>query len=55
MQLIAEGESNEAIARRLGVSRKTVERHRSAALRKAGVRATAKLTRFAIKHNLIQG
>lgn len=53
-QLIAEGESNKRIARRLAISIKTVESHRSAAMRKAGVRTAAEFVRFAIKHNLIQ-
>lgn len=53
-QLIAEGNSNKQIARRLDISIKTVESHRSAAMRKAGVRTAAELVRFAIKHNLIQ-
>ena len=53
-QLIAEGNSNKQIARRLDISIKTVESHRSAAMRKAGVRSAAEFVRFAIKHNLIQ-
>jgi DNA-binding NarL/FixJ family response regulator len=53
-QLIAEGNNNKQIARRLGVSIKTVESHRAAAMRKAGVRTAAEFVRFAIKHNLIQ-
>ena len=53
-QLIAEGESNKRIARQLGISIKTVESHRAAAMRKAGVRTAAEFVRFAIKHNLIQ-
>ena len=53
-QLIAEGNSNKQIARRLSISIKTVESHRSAAMRKAGVRTAAEFVRFAIKHNLIQ-
>lgn len=53
-QLIAEGNSNKQIARLLGISIKTVESHRSAAMRKAGVRTAAEFVRFAIKHNLIQ-
>ena len=53
-QLIAEGESNKKIARQLGISIKTVESHRAAAMRKAGVRTAAEFVRFAIKHNLIQ-
>ncbi|HEY2356059.1 response regulator transcription factor [Phenylobacterium sp.] len=53
-QLIAEGNSNKQIARLLGISIKTVESHRSAAMRKAGARTAAEFVRFAIKHNLIQ-
>jgi DNA-binding NarL/FixJ family response regulator len=53
-QLIAEGNSNRQIARALGISTKTVETHRGAALRKAGVRTGPQLVRFAIKHNLVQ-
>lgn len=53
-QLIAEGHSNKEIARTLDLSVKTVESHRAAALRKAGVHTAAELVRFAIKHNLIR-
>lgn len=53
-QLIAEGNSNKQIARQLEISIKTVESHRAAAMRKAGVRTAAEFVRFAIKHNLIQ-
>lgn len=53
-QLIAEGNSNKQIARVLDISIKTVESHRAAAMRKAGVRTAAEFVRFAIKHNLIQ-
>lgn len=53
-QLIAEGNSNKQIARQLDISIKTVESHRSAAMRKAGARTAAEFVRFAIKHNLIQ-
>jgi DNA-binding NarL/FixJ family response regulator len=53
-QLIAEGNNNKQIARMLNISIKTVESHRAAAMRKAGVRSGAAFVRFAIKHNLIQ-
>jgi DNA-binding NarL/FixJ family response regulator len=53
-QLIAEGESNKRIARKLEISIKTVESHRAAAMRKAGVRTAAEFVRFAIRHNLIR-
>jgi DNA-binding NarL/FixJ family response regulator len=53
-QLIAEGKSNKEISNLLQISIKTVESHRSAAMRKAGARSAAEFVRFAIKHNLIQ-
>jgi DNA-binding NarL/FixJ family response regulator len=53
-QLMAEGNSNKQIARQLARSIKTVESHRAAAMRKAGVRSAAEFVRFAIKQNLIQ-
>jgi DNA-binding NarL/FixJ family response regulator len=52
-QLIAEGNSNKQVAIRLGISVKTVEAHRGAAMRKAGVHSAAEFVRFAIKHHLI--
>jgi DNA-binding NarL/FixJ family response regulator len=54
IQLVAEGNANKQIARLLAISVKTVECHRSSALRKAGVHTAAELVRFAIKHNLIR-
>jgi len=53
-QLISEGKSNKHIARLLSLSVKTVESHRAAAMRKAGVHTTAEFVRFAIKQKLIQ-
>jgi DNA-binding NarL/FixJ family response regulator len=53
-QLIAEGNSNKMIARRLEISVKTVESHRAAAMRKANVRTAAEFVRFAIRHKLIE-
>lgn len=52
--LIAEGNSNKQIARRLSIGVKTVESHRAAAMRKAGVRTAAELVRFAIRRHLIR-
>lgn len=52
-QLIAEGEGNKAIARRLGISIKTVETHRASAMRKAGTRSAGEFVRFAIRQHLI--
>jgi DNA-binding NarL/FixJ family response regulator len=53
-QLIAEGYGNKQIARSLDISVKTVESHRAAVMRRAGVRSAAELARFAIRHRLIQ-
>ena len=53
-QLIAEGNSNKEVAGRLDIAVKTVESHRAAAMRKAGVRTAGQFVRFAIKNNLIQ-
>jgi DNA-binding NarL/FixJ family response regulator len=53
-QLIAEGRVNKEIARQLNISIKTVESHRAAGMRKAGVQTAAALVRFAIKHKMIQ-
>ena len=53
-RLITEGGSNKQIARNLGVSIKTVETHRAAAMRKAGVHTAAEFVRFVIKHKLIK-
>jgi len=53
-RLVAEGNSNKQIARRLNIGVKTVESHRAAAMRKAGVHTAAELVRFAIRQNLIQ-
>jgi DNA-binding NarL/FixJ family response regulator len=53
-QLIAEGRVNKEISRQLKIGIKTVESHRAAGMRKAGVRSAAAFVRFAIKHKLIE-
>jgi DNA-binding NarL/FixJ family response regulator len=53
-QLIAEGHSSKQVARRLDISPKTVECHRSAVMRKSGTHTVGELVRFAIRRNLIQ-
>jgi DNA-binding NarL/FixJ family response regulator len=53
IQLVAEGHSNKAIARLLGISIKTVESHRSAAMRKIGARTVADIVRYALRQELI--
>ena len=54
MQLIAEGNSNKKVALLLEVSVKTVETHRSAAMRKLSIRSTAELVRYAVRNKLVQ-
>jgi DNA-binding NarL/FixJ family response regulator len=54
VHLIAEGKTNKEMADALGVSPKTIEAHRAAALRKLKFRTTADLVRYAVRHNLIE-
>ncbi|WP_227651388.1 response regulator transcription factor [Klebsiella pneumoniae] len=51
---MAEGHSNKETAAVLGLSEKTVESHRSAAMRKLDAKSTAALVRFAIRNRLIE-
>ena len=53
LQLIAEGYTNAAIAQQLGVSRKTVEKHRAGLMSKLGVHNLSGLIRAAIKQKLV--
>jgi DNA-binding NarL/FixJ family response regulator len=53
LQLVAEGHSNSEIGRTLGVSKKTVEKHRASLVAKLGVRDLAGLIRIALKQGLI--
>lgn len=55
VQLVAEGRTNKQMADVLGVSAKTVEVHRAAALRKLKLRTTADLIRYAVRNNLVDG
>ena len=50
---VALGQSNKLIARSLGVSVKTVEKHRSNLMRKLTLHNTAAVTRFAIRHGMV--
>ena len=54
VQLLAEGNSNKDIARRLTLSVKTVETHRAAVMRKLELNSLADLIRWAIRNNFIQ-
>jgi DNA-binding NarL/FixJ family response regulator len=48
LQLIADGLSNRQIATELGISAKTVEKHRQSLMNKIGIHETAGLTRYAL-------
>jgi DNA-binding NarL/FixJ family response regulator len=54
VRLIAEGKRNKKIANVLGISTKTVETHRAAAMHKLGAHSTAQLVRYAVRCGLIQ-
>lgn len=53
VQLVAEGCISKQVAHRLGISIKTIETHRASAMRKANLKTTADLVRFAIRNNII--
>ena len=54
LQLVAEGETNKQIAAELGISIKTVEKHRDHLMRKLDIHDTAGLTRYAIAAGIIE-
>ncbi len=53
-KLVAESHSTEQIARLLHISPRTVERHRENILAKLGMRDRVELTRWAIRHGLVE-
>jgi DNA-binding CsgD family transcriptional regulator len=53
VRLLAEGRSNRELAEALDISLKTVENHRSNAMRKLGVRTLGDLVRAAIEAEII--
>jgi DNA-binding NarL/FixJ family response regulator len=54
IQLIAEGQPNKQIASELGISIKTVEKHRDHLMKKLNIHDTAGLTRYAIANGIIE-
>ena len=54
LQLIAEGSANKQIADELGISIKTVEKHRDSLMRKLDIHDTASLTRYAIAEGIVE-
>jgi DNA-binding NarL/FixJ family response regulator len=54
LQLVAEGQANKQIADELGISVKTVEKHRQQLKKKLKINETAGLTRYAITAGIIE-
>ncbi len=54
LRRVALGQSNKHAARELGLSDKTVEKHRSNLMRKLKLHNTAALTMFAIRHGMVE-
>jgi len=54
LQLIAEGKANKQTAAELGISIKTVEKHRQHLMTKLDIHDTAGLTRYAIASGIIE-
>ena len=54
LQLIAEGYANKQIADQLGISIKTVEKHRQAVMDKLNIHEIAGLTRYAITKHMVE-
>jgi DNA-binding NarL/FixJ family response regulator len=54
LQLVAEGKANKQVARELGISIKTVEKHRQRLMKKLDLHDTAGLTRYAIAAGIIE-
>ena len=51
--LIARGGTTKSIAAELGISPKTVEKHRAKLARKLGIHTVAELTRFAMSNGVL--
>ncbi len=54
LQLVAEGSANKQIAAELGISIKTVEKHRQHLMNKLEIHDTAGLTRYAIAEGVVE-
>ncbi len=54
LQLVAEGQANKQVAAELGISIKTVEKHRQHLMDKLDIHETAGLTRYAIAQGIIE-
>ncbi len=54
LKLVAEGHTNQAIAERLGLSRKTVDAHRTNLMRKLGLHDVTELVKYALRRGVIK-
>ena len=54
LQLIAEGKANKQVAAELGLSFKTIDKHRQHLMAKLNIHDTAGLTRYAISTGIIE-
>ncbi|HVO13473.1 MAG TPA: response regulator transcription factor [Vicinamibacteria bacterium] len=53
LRLVAEGHSNQAIAEKLGLSRKTVDVHRTNFMRKLDLHDVTEIVKYALRHGVI--
>ncbi len=54
MQAVAAGKGNDELAKELGISMRTVEKHRGNAMRRLGLHSEAELVRYAVRHGLVK-
>lgn len=54
LELVAAGRANKEIAARLRISVKTVEFHKSNLMARLGLRTTADLVKYALKHGMTE-
>ena len=54
LRVVAEARTNDEIGALLGISKKTVERHRANVLEKLGIHDRVELTRYAIRRGLVE-
>jgi DNA-binding NarL/FixJ family response regulator len=55
LQLVAEGRTSADVGERLGISKRTVDKHRQNILAKLGLSSAAALIQFALQRDLIRG
>jgi DNA-binding NarL/FixJ family response regulator len=54
LQLLAEGQANKEVARRLSIGVKTVEAHRASIMRKIGANSIVDVVRYAVRNQIVQ-